>query len=409
MLNWANRFNIFCLLDNNGYGTGDAGFECLLGAGCLRSFSFPEKNAFADFGAFCDISPSWLFGHLGYNAGGNAYSAPQQNDIDFGRGFFFEPQVVLRLSKEGIEILKADRGHGKILNEVYASSSQAHEQIKVKEIRPLLSKEEYLEEIKKLQAHIRRGDCYEINFCQQFSAEAHIPDPAALYQKLCAVSPAPFSAFYKLNDKFCLCSSPERFLKKKGTQLISQPIKGTSRRDLSDPLKDIENKMFLAASAKDRSENVMITDLVRNDLSRVCSKGSVQVTELFGIYSFPQVHHMISKIEGKLAKDKKFTEAIEACFPPGSMTGAPKKRVMELTEAAEKYDRGLFSGSIGYIDPSGDFDLNVVIRSIFIDREKELLSFYAGSGITFYSNAEDEYDECMAKAEGMIKVLEVES
>ncbi len=205
-----------------------------------------------------------------------------------------------------------------------------------------------------------------------------------------------------------MCASPERFLEKRGNLLVSQPIKGTSRRDRLNSEKDESNRNTLAGSPKDRTENVMITDLVRNDLSRVCEKNSVLVKELFGIYSFPQVHHMISTIEGKLAADKNFTQAIEACYPPGSMTGAPKKRVTELIEDAEKYNRGLFSGSLGYITPEGDLDLNVVIRSIFYDAEKNHLSFFAGSGITFYSNAEDEYDECMAKAEAIMRVLKVE-
>ena len=408
MLNWANRFNIFILLDNNGYDFEEPAFECLLAAGCTRSFSFPEKNAFASFQSFFAGSPSWLFGHLGYNAAGNAYIKTPKADIDFGRGFFFQPEIIIRLSVKGMEVIQSSSDPGYIIQQIFETPAPEIKSMKAPAICPLITKEKYLEEIKKLQAHIKRGDCYEINFCQQFYSQDADIDPVSIYQKLSALSPAPFSAFYRLNEKYCLCAGPERFLKKKGNRLISQPIKGTSRRDLLHADKDESNKTTLADSKKDRAENVMITDLVRNDLSRVCEKNSVHVMELFGIYSFPQVHHMISTVEGTLAPDKSFTQAIEACYPPGSMTGAPKKRVMELIESSEKYDRGLFSGSLGYITPAGDMDLNVVIRSIFYDSEKHRLSFFAGSGITFYSNAEDEYDECMAKAEAMMRVLKVE-
>jgi para-aminobenzoate synthetase component I len=187
--------------------------------------------------------------------------------------------------------------------------------------------------------------------------------------------------------------------------LISQPIKGTSKRD-DDIIQDDANKKHLIESNKEKSENVMVVDLVRNDMSMVCEKGSVKVKELFGIYSFPQVHQMISTIEGILSPDKTFTEVIEACFPMGSMTGAPKKSVMELIEKYEEIQRGLFSGSIGYITPDGDFDFNVVIRSIFYNETKKQISFFAGSGITYYSKAEEEYEECLAKAAAMVNVLQ---
>jgi para-aminobenzoate synthetase component 1 len=271
-------------------------------------------------------------------------------------------------------------------------------------IKPTIDKAQYLSTIKKLKEHIQRGDCYEVNFCQQFAVENAVINPIYVYGKLTELSPAPFGALYKLNNKFCLCASPERFLQKKGMQLISQPIKGTSKRD-TDPIKDESNKKHLTTSIKEKSENVMVVDLVRNDMSMVCEKGSVSVKELFAVHSFPQVHQMISTIKGTLAADKTFTEAIVACFPMGSMTGAPKKRVMELIEEYEFTQRGLFSGSIGYITPDADFDFNVVIRSIFYHEQSKEISFFAGSGITFYSEPEEEYEECMLKANAIINVL----
>ncbi len=402
MLSWANQFNIFCLLDNNGYNFEEPTFECLLGVGCKQSISFAGNNGFADLHSFYDNNPTWLFGHLGYNAAGNAYQ--QKSETDFGDGFFFEPEIVLKLANNKIEVVKANIDKANIVIEINATKIVTGDKKPAFNILSSLSRESYIEKIKQLQQHIQRGDCYEINFCQQFFAKDATIHPIETYKKLIQLSPAPFGSFYKLNENYCLCASPERFLQKNGSNLISQPIKGTSKRDI-DKIKDADNKRHLLESSKEKSENVMVVDLVRNDMSMVCKKGSVKVKELFGIYSFPQVHQMISTIEGELSPNKTFTQAIEACFPMGSMTGAPKQSVMHLIEKYEDTQRGLFSGSIGYITPSGDFDFNVVIRSIFYNERKKHISFFAGSGITYYSKAENEYEECLAKASAIVEVL----
>jgi para-aminobenzoate synthetase component 1 len=209
-----------------------------------------------------------------------------------------------------------------------------------------------------------------------------------------------------LDDQWLICASPERYLKKEGVKLISQPIKGTSVRISDSKEKDAISRENLLNSAKDRSENVMVVDLVRNDLAKICQEGSVQVDELYGIYSFPQVHQMISTVSGNLKAGLSFSEIVRATFPMGSMTGAPKKRVMELIEEYEQIKRGIFSGAVGYINPEGDFDFNVVIRSILYNAATNYISFPAGSGITFYSNPEKEWEECLMKAAAMKKVLE---
>jgi para-aminobenzoate synthetase component 1 len=267
------------------------------------------------------------------------------------------------------------------------------------------NKQEYLQAVQSLQQHIQRGDCYEINFCQEFFAEQASIDPLSVYATLTEISPNPFTAFYKTNDKYLLCASPERYLKKTGSRIISQPIKGTWDRDIDNASRDEEKKQQLFNSSKDRSENVMIVDLVRNDLSRICEESSVHVDELFGIYSFPQVHQMISTVSGQLKKELHWTDAICSTFPMGSMTGAPKKRVMELIEQYERTRRGVFSGAVGYVTPQRDFDFNVVIRSIFYNAANKYLSYQAGSAITFYSNAEKEYEECLLKAAAIKKSL----
>ena len=272
-------------------------------------------------------------------------------------------------------------------------------------IRQRVSKEEYLSTIEKIRHHIALGDIYEMNYCMEFFAEDFICDPYQIYSKLNQISPTPFSCFYKLDDKYLLCASPERFLMKKGTKIISQPIKGTIRRDLNDKNHDDLLKQQLFNDPKERSENVMIVDLVRNDLSRTAKKGSVKVEELFGIYSFNQVHQMISTVTSEVNKDIDFNDLIKTTFPMGSMTGAPKIRAMQLIEQYEKTKRGLYSGSVGYISPDNNFDFNVVIRSILYNESSKYLSFMVGSAITFDSVPEKEYEECLLKAKAIIEVL----
>ncbi len=407
MLNWANRFSIFCMLDSNNYEQTITAGDCMLAAGSKRSTSLGGAGAFKNLQEFYDLQPSWLFGHLGYNAGNTAYGNPCQSPVNFGDGFFFEPEIIIRIDNSQPVILNENKAFAeKIFEEISLCKLQTQARLKqVKTFVTSLQKEEYLLKIKKLQEHIQQGECYEINFCMSFLGYDAVIDPLLAYAKLAEISPNPFSALYKLEDKYCICASPERFLKKTGNTVISQPIKGTIRRNTTNLQMDLQQKNTLKTSEKEKAENVMVVDLVRNDLSKIAMPGSVTVKELFGLYSFPQVHHLISTIECSVKKNMPFTSILHACFPMGSMTGAPKKKVMELIAKYENTARGLFSGSIGYITPGGDFDFNVVIRSIFYDEKMQIINFFAGSGITIYAEPDAEYDECMAKAEAMIKVL----
>ena len=406
MLNWSKQFNIFCFLDNNNYSFEEAAFECMLAAGCSNSISLNAEDPYVALKKFSYINPGWLFGHFNYPS--SSQNKKQGVTIGFDNGFFFVPEILLRLKKNKIiieskhanpkEIFKIIDGHSTVITKTISTKVF---------IQNLYSKRDYVEIITSLRKHIQRGDCYEINFCQDFYSCDAVADPLFLYHQLCLFSPNPFAAFYKLNDKYCMCASPERFIKKSGSTIISQPIKGTSKRDHENKTIDNDNKNYLLTSAKEKSENVMIVDLVRNDMSRICMEGSVFVKELFGVYSFPQVHQMISTIEGGVAAHVHWTDIIKACFPMGSMTGAPKVSVMELIDRYEISERELFSGTIGYVNPGGDFDFNVVIRSLFYNETKKIISFQAGSGITFNSNADDEYEECMIKAEAILNILEI--
>lgn len=406
MLNWVKPFNIFCLLDNRQYHYGDPAFECLLAVNARDRLKMSAGTAFPALKEFYDRHSGWLFGHFGYdlkNETEELYSA-NFDRVEFPDLHFFVPEIVLQLNEKEL-IIYCEADAKKIFDDILSSSAELQKEEHSISIKARISHEEYITAVKKIQQHILRGDCYELNFCQEFFAQPATIDPLLVYDRLTQLSPNPFAALYKSDNNFCICASPERYLKKKGNTIFSQPIKGTSRRDLQDKNNDEASKQYLLNSEKEKSENVMVVDLVRNDLSKICKEATVRVNELFGVYSFPQVHQMISTISGELKEDMHWVDAVKETFPMGSMTGAPKKRVMELVEQFEKTKRGLFSGSIGYINPDGDFDFNVVIRSILYNADSKYLSFQAGSAITFYSDAEEEYKECLLKVEAMAKAL----
>ena len=407
MLNWVQPFNIFCLLDNSQYYFETPAFECLLAVGSRRTIALSAGTAFDSLKAFCITENDWLFGHLGYDLKNENEELTSCNfdGLHFPDGFFFIPEIVLQLNESALTVFcDVDAAN------IFESINAADAVIERKPGSPIsiqnrIAHQDYIASVKKIQQHILRGDCYEVNFCQEFYATEATVHPLSVYNSLISVSPNPFAAFYKLDDLYCMCASPERYFKKNGNTLFSQPIKGTSKRNLENPKLDEQSRQHLINSEKEKSENVMVVDLVRNDLSRICKRGSVKVEELFGIYSFPQVHQMISTITGELDEGSDWIDVVRATFPMGSMTGAPKKRVMEIIEHHEQTKRGLFSGAIGYVTPEGNADFNVVIRSVLYNAKEKYVSFQAGSAITFYSDAEEEYKECLLKVSGIKKVL----
>ena len=404
MLNWSNRFSIFCFLDSHNYQTGPHSIDCILAIGAKNQFCAEPGTALLEFQKFIDLQPGWLFGHLGYDLKNEIedLASNHNNRHQFPVVFFFEPELIIRLTEQELIIEGSEKAEIVFTEIMEANVEECNvESFDQQKLKQRFSKEEYISTVNELKKHILRGDCYEINFCNEYFAEDTTIDALSVYRKLSSLSPNPFSAFYKIEDQYLICASPERYLRKEGNKILSQPIKGTSSRFLQDENKDAKSKQELNKSSKDRSENVMVVDLVRNDLSRICVEGTVTVDELFGVYSFPQVHQMISTVSGKLKENTSFEEIIRATFPMGSMTGAPKKSVMEMIEKYERSNRGIFSGALGYINSNGDFDFNVVIRSIMYNAKEKYLSFLAGSGITFYSDAEKEYEECQMKAAAM--------
>jgi para-aminobenzoate synthetase component 1 len=408
VLNWSVRFSTFAFLDNQLYSSPETSYECLVAVGERARLRTNAGGAFDRLKAFSIQQEDWLFGHFSYDLKSETENVPSAlpDRILFPDLFFFVPDIIILISQHEIQLGLFGSHHQLIWDEIKnAAPNTERNIIAPAAIHNRMSRDEYLSVIEKLRQHILLGDCYEINYCQEFFVEAVNMDPTDLYRSLINISPSPFSAYYSVDDHFLLCASPERYLKRNGNNILSQPIKGTSARDLADASHDASLRATLAASEKDRAENVMVVDLVRNDLSKICQPDSVFVSELFGIYSFPQVHQMISTIVGKPRSDLYWTDMIALTFPMGSMTGAPKKRVLELIEKYEKSKRGLFSGALGYVKPNQDFDFNVVIRSLLYNRGHQYLSYFAGSGITFNSDPEKEYEECLLKVAAFESII----
>ncbi|HEY4156286.1 MAG TPA: anthranilate synthase component I family protein [Puia sp.] len=408
VLNWSAQFNTCCFLDNQQYKSPTHSFECVVAAGEISRLETGAGTAFEQLRLFSSKQNDWLFGHFSFDLKSETESVPSghPDQIGFPDLFFFIPEIVVLLNHDRLSIGLMNGNHDQVLNAIQNEPvNGTRERQKPVTLRQRIQKEEYLDLIEKLKGHILFGDCYEINFCQEFYAEQADIDPIPLFKALTRVSPSPFSACYTVDGKYLLCASPERYLKRKEDLILSQPIKGTAPRDLQNKMNDEKLKQDLFTSEKDRTENVMIVDLVRNDLSRICKPDTVKVEELFGIYSFPQVHQMISTVQGSLKAGLDWTEMIAATFPMGSMTGAPKKRVLELIEQYEKTKRGLFSGAVGYVNPNQDFDFNVVIRSLLYNRHNRYLACFAGSGITIGSDPEKEYEECIVKMAAIEELL----
>ncbi len=409
MLSWANQFNICCFLDNNNYSSSYNSFECIAAVAEKISFtSDHNSNVLDSFSNFIETNIDWVFGHFSYDFKNYIFPFQSENfdGIKAPEVSLFIPDIVVQINEKKVTINSKKKSPTEIFKSICEIEIGEHLSSSEKiNIQSRFTKPEYCDVINKLKNHIQQGDCYEINFCQEFFVEDITISPLKVYQELNSISPNPFSSFYKCNHIYLLGASPERFIKKVGTKIISQPIKGTIKRDVDNIEEDALLKLQLQHSEKEKSENVMIVDLVRNDLSKIAKRNSVTVDELFGIYTFPQVYQMISTISATINEKINVVNILKALFPMGSMTGAPKYKVMQLIEYYEKTKRGLYSGTIGYINPDKDFDFNVVIRSIAYNKEKKYLSYQVGSAITNKSVAEDEYAECLLKAKAIENVL----
>lgn len=347
-------------------------------------------------------SDQWWFGYAQYDLK-NRYenlSSKWQHPMAFEDMKFFSPQLLLSFSGEEMTVvLDQTKGQWKDLR------PSAIEEIKFEkpQWRALQTKEHYIDAVKELQHRIHKGDIYEVNYCTTFEADYVLKEDFLLFQKLNSLTEAPYSCFLKINEISVLCASPESFIERKGTEVFSRPIKGTVKRGNSEE-EDQRLKVFLRNDTKEKAENVMIVDLVRNDLSKIATRNSVEVSELFGIYSFKTVHHMISTVTCSVDSSVTFGDILKATFPMGSMTGAPKISAMKSIDELECANRGVYSGTIGVIQPNGDFDFNVVIRSLLYDETSQKLRCSVGGAITALCHPEKEYDECLLKAHAVMQL-----
>lgn len=390
------------------------GFNMNAGVGCSREVMFMNDtcDVFHALNEFFFHNLDFKIGLLNYDLKNQIekLSSENQDVLSMPLVHFFCPELIFMSSEIEGEIrigyfpykYSAEQ-ISEICKEIEATEITDKTSESDIVLQSRVSESEYIETVKKIKEHIQYGDVYELNYCIEFFAENVNIDPIEVYRRLCEISSAPFSCFYKVDNKYLISASPERFLKKEKNRIVAQPMKGTARRE--EGADDVQAKNDLKNNEKERAENVMIVDLVRNDLSKTAKKNSVQVDELFGVYSFPQVHQMVSTISSDMRDDVHIIDVIKSAFPMGSMTGAPKVKAMELIEKYEVTKRGLFSGSVGYITPENDFDFNVVIRSIQFNADKKYLSFMVGSAITINSDPQKEYEECLLKAEALIQAL----
>ncbi|QHT70113.1 anthranilate synthase component I family protein [Rhodocytophaga rosea] len=404
---WAQHFQHIHYFNNNQYSFPFGAFPNMLAIGSARQCHFSGQQTFETLQQFHQQHQDWLVGYFSYDLKNEieALSSLHPDYLSFPLAYFYIPQHIIRFAEDHIWIESLEEPadiYKQILS--YSDTSISTPVIEVP-IQQRTSKELYIQHVNELKNHILEGDVYEINYCMEFFAQDAALQPWQTYLALNQKSPMPFSVFQRIGNQYILCASPERFLKKQGSRLLSQPIKGTAGRGKT-PAEDEHIKLQLRHNEKEMAENMMIVDLVRNDLARSALTGSVTVEEMFGIYTFPQLHQMISTVSATLKPETPFTKAIRNAFPMGSMTGAPKIKAMELIEQYEQARRGLYSGAIGFITPEGDFDFNVVIRSILYNAQNKYLSFQVGSAITYDAVAEQEYDECLLKAKAILEVLQ---
>jgi len=408
LLLWAQQFNEVVWLDGNDYPQKHGSYRAILAVDAFTALKTDERQAFDKLKDYQTITADWVFGYLSYDLKNDVEKLESNNfdGLNFPDLYFFQPKKIFLFHDELVEVQYLKLVEDEIeedWKDILKTNDVLQFENKVK-LEARTSKVSYFQKVHSVLEHIKIGNIYEANFCQEFYSEAAVINPIKTYLDLNNISKTPFSAFLKLDEFFALSASPERYIKRTGDEVVSQPIKGTIRRS-QDLRRDAQLALELANDPKERSENIMIVDLVRNDLSRVASKGSVEVEELCGVYSFMQVHQLISTISCRIPLETPSVEILRYTFPMGSMTGAPKISAMKIMEDLEDAKRGVYSGSIGYFTPSGDFDFNVVIRSILYNSVKKYISFSVGGAITINSLPEREYEECLLKAKAMVEVL----
>lgn len=411
LLSWSQRFDDVIWLDSNNHKDIYSGYDAILAVEAFTVLKTDSFDAFERLKEYQSSTSDWIFGYLTYDLKNTTEQLVSENfdGLDFPELYFFQPKKIFLIKGNQVEIQYLKMVDDEIeedLSEIQKSKSRRIEEFKNPiKIKLRIHKDEYFHKVNKMLAHIQRGDIYEANFCQEFYAENSVINPLETFKKLNKISKPPFATFLKVENKYLLSATPERYIKKDGNTVISQPIKGTAKRS-GNKKQDLQLAEALSKDQKERSENIMIVDLVRNDLSHTASKGTVKVEELCKVYSFLQVHQMISTISSKVSEEINPVDILKTTFPMGSMTGAPKISAMKIIEDLEETKRGLYSGSVGYFKPNGNFDFNVIIRSILYNESEKYISYSVGGAITAKSDPLKEYEECLIKAKAMREVLE---
>lgn len=414
LLFWAQQFETVVWLDSNKHQQKYSSFDAVLAIEEFTSIKTDTFTAFEKLKEYQSITNDYIFGYLSYDVKNDTEKLVSNNfdGLHFSDVYFFQPQKLMFIKGNTIEFQYLKMVDDEIefdFEQIQGIKSLKVEKLKTPkvELQSRVPKIAYYEKVAKALEHIHRGNIYEVNICQEFYAENATIHPLEVYQHLNSISKTPFATFLKIDQQYLLSASPERYLKKEGTKVISQPIKGTAKRS-KNTIEDTQIVVDLLEDKKEQSENVMIVDLVRNDLSKTAKKGTVHVEELCKVYSFKQVHQLISTVVSEVVETTHPIDIIKNTFPMGSMTGAPKVAAMKMIEQLENTKRGLYSGTVGYFTPNGDFDFNVVIRSILYNQENSYVSYSVGSAITAKSTPEKEYEECLLKAEAMKLVLLVD-
>ncbi len=412
LIQWAQQFKEIIWLDSNNYQQKHSNFDAILAVDAVSKIETTYANAFEKLKEYQSNVNDYIFGYLSYDLKNDVEKLTSTNfdGLYFPDLVFFQPKKIFLIKGNTIEFKYLNAYQHEIgidiheINQQQIINTQQQETNNPLKIKLRIHKDEYYQKLNTILNYIHRGDIYEVNFCQEFYSDNSTVNPFIVYQNLNEISNPPFASFLKLNDKFLLSASPERYIKKEDKIVISQPIKGTEKRakNYSEDKKLITE---LAQHPKEISENTMIVDLVRNDLSRFAIKGSVNVNELCKVHTFKQVHQLISTISCKVKRNLHPVDIIKSTFPMGSMTGAPKISAMKIIEELEETKRGLYSGAVGYFTPKGDFDFNVIIRSILYNASKKYISYSVGSAITAQSIPKKEYEECLLKAKAMKYVL----
>ncbi|MDN6280401.1 MAG: anthranilate synthase component I family protein [Psychroflexus sp.] len=408
LFHWASQQTIFTILEGQQMEMPGHQFDCVIGIGKRSSLNFENRVDFDQVDHYHQQTKDWLFSYISYDVKNSIENLTSDNSdgLHFPHLTLIQPQKVLCLKNDMLFFHYLDQDVDSIADDLNAILLQIVSETPLPqfEFQSRMPRKMYLENASHLMQHIQRGDIYEINFCQEYYAENVTFNCLQAYKRLRELSKAPFSVFAKHDSHYIISASPERYLSKTETDLISQPIKGTAKRD-SDLEKDEALKIMLQNDPKERAENIMIVDLVRNDLSKIAQKSSVCVDELCEIYSFEQVHQMISTLRCSVDKNIHLSDILKASFPMGSMTGAPKYKTMQLAEKYENTKRGLYSGSVGYITPEFNFDFNVIIRSLLYNADTRYLSYMVGSALTAQSDIEKEYEECELKGKAMKQIF----